>query len=222
VLSFGRGKGITGGGGGALLVNDASLDQAFRQVVEGVTDGRRGTLLDYVKLKAQWLLGRPWLYAVPANLPLLGLGETVYRPPHAQAGISALAAGTLSRTIPLARAEAEARRRNAAAYVAALAGKDGVEALPRSMPASWTPGWLRFPVLLGEHRAVDLRALRRFGAERGYPATLAELPGFGSRRLDQGQELPGAARLSRSLLTLPTHGYVRPGDRARVVAVLRS
>jgi dTDP-4-amino-4,6-dideoxygalactose transaminase len=220
VLSFGRGKGITGGGGGALLVNDARLDQAFRQVVDGVGDGRRGTILGYGKLKAQWLLGRPWLYAIPANLPFLGLGETVYRLAHEPAGISALAAGTLSRTILLARAEAEVRRRNAAAYVAAFAGVDGVEALPSSVPESWTPGWLRFPVLLREHRAADLRALRRLGVERGYPSTLAGLPGFGERRLDRGRALPGAALLSRSLLTLPTHGFVKPRDRERLVSML--
>jgi hypothetical protein len=50
---------------------------------------------------------------------------------------------------------------------------DGVAAIPGKVSASWTPGWLRFPVLLGEHRVVDLQALRRLGVERGYPATLA-------------------------------------------------
>ncbi len=220
VLSFGRGKGITGGGGGALLVNDASLDAAFREVVDRVTDGRRGTILEYGKLKAQWLLGRPWLYAVPANLPFLGLGETVYRPAHAPTGISALAAGTLSRTIPLARAEAEVRRRNAAGYAAALAGIDGLEVLPRVMPGAWTPGYLRLPVLRGADRDVDLRALRPLGVERGYPTTLAALPKFGVRRLNREHALPGAERLARLLWTLPTHGYVRSRDRSRVVAAL--
>jgi hypothetical protein len=201
-------------------VNDAALDRAFRRVVATVVDGRRGNVLEYGVLKAQWLLGRPWLYAIPASLPFLGLGETVYRPPHEPTGISALAAGTLSRTIALARAEAAARRRNATGYADALAGAHGIEALPGKVPASWTPGWLRFPVLLGEHRAVDLRALRRLGVERGYPATLAELPGFGERRLDQGHALPGARLLGRSLLTLPTHGFVRPSDRSRIVTAL--
>ena len=220
VLSFGRGKGTTGGRGGALLVNDAALDQAFRQVVSGVGDGRRGTILDYGKLKAQWLFGRPWLYALPAHLPFLGLGETVYRPAEAPTGISALAAGTLSRTISLARAEAEVRRRNAAEYAATLAGIDGLEVLPQVMPAAWTPGYLRFPVLRGAGRVMDLRGLRPLGVERGYPTTLAALPEFGVRRLNREHALPGAERLAAKLVTLPTHSFVTREDVDRLVLAL--
>ena len=80
VLSFGRGKGCTGGGGGALLANDAAGERALavarHELARGSGGGDR-----LAAAGAQWLLGRPSLYGVPASLPFLGLGETVYREP---------------------------------------------------------------------------------------------------------------------------------------------
>jgi hypothetical protein len=104
--------------------------------------------------------------------------------------------------------------------VSALGGAEGLEVLPQVVPAGWTPGYLRLPVLTGADRVVDLRALRRLGVERGYPRTLAALPKFGVRRFNREHALPGAERLSQSLVTLPTHGFIRPTDRNRIVGLL--
>ncbi len=87
ILSFGRGKGRTGGGGGALLANN----EAGASIVEGLRDrpgpggGGIGSIL---KLAAQWALGRPALYGIPASLPFLGLGETIYKEPWEPRGMA--------------------------------------------------------------------------------------------------------------------------------------
>jgi len=79
VLSFGRGKGWTGGAGGALLLRGTGARDVARLSLD-----RRG-LLDELRvlgmLTAQWLFGRPEIYWLPTAVPWLGLGETIYRDP---------------------------------------------------------------------------------------------------------------------------------------------
>jgi len=165
----------------------------------------RGSLQDYVLLKAQWLFGRPLLYWIPASLSFLGLGETRYRASHPVGGVSALAAGVLSRTIRLVPAEVSVRRRNASRLRAEL--RNGA-ILP--VPPDWEAGWLRFPVVL-QRTATDVLTSyhARAGIFGGYPTPLAELAEFGARRLNPKDEFPGARVLAERLATLPTHRFVR-------------
>jgi dTDP-4-amino-4,6-dideoxygalactose transaminase len=207
VLSFGRGKGVTGGKGGALFVNDERLRPAAAAAWNSATGPRqpRGSLRDYLLLKAQWLFGRPFLYWIPASVPFLGLGETIYHEPHSVGGITTLAAGVLARTIPLVPAEVVRRRATASRLLDSKAGPD-----PMNLPADWTAGWLRYPVVL--QRTADSVLIGyhvRAGVMRGYPKALADLPGFGNRRLNIEAEFPGARILAERLITIPTHRFVR-------------
>lgn len=210
VLSFGRGKGVTGGKGGALLVNDVRLLEAIRSALEAASGPRapRGSFKDYLLLKAQWLLGRPALYWLPASLPFLGLGETRYRSPRPIGGLSALSAGVLNRTMRLVAAEVGVRRKNAGR----LRGEVRNAAVMRA-PPNWEAGWLRFPVVL-QRTAKDVLTPyhSRAGILGGYPGSLAELAGFGARRLNPGEDFPGARSLAARLVTVPTHRFVRSAE----------
>lgn len=207
VLSFGRGKGVTGGRGGALLVNDPQL-VAAASAAWGASRGPRaprGTMPDGLRLKAQWLFGRPALYWIPAALPFLGLGETTYRVPHPVGGISSLAAGVLTRTIGLVPEEVRRRRANADR----LRTQVGSGTVP-TVPVGWDAGWLRLPVVLQRTAAKELSPyFAALGVTRGYPKALADLEGFGARRLNPADDFPGARRLAERLVTLPTHRFVR-------------
>jgi len=207
VLSFGRGKGVTGGKGGALLVNVEGLLVTAASAWAGRAGPRapRGSLKDYLLLKAQWLLGRPALYWIPSSLPFLGLGETKYRASKPIADISSLAAGVLLRTRKAVPGEVATRRANAASLQAAVVGAALIAPAP-----GWKAGWLRFPVVL-QRTAAPARDdyLARSGVARGYPKSLADLPGFGPRRLNAIDEFRGARLLAERLITLPTHRFVR-------------
>lgn len=208
VLSFGRGKGVTGGSGGALLVNDARLSQVVEAEWQRAVGGsaNRGGSGALARIVAQWLLARPGWYAIPASLPFLRLGETTYRRPRRPAGISALAAGVLCHTLALAPGEVERRRARAAALESASPGK----ASTWVVPTGWKAGWLRYPVVLPDTAAKELPGhLLRAGVVRGYPQSLAELAGFGARRLNSGAAFPGARLLAERLVTVPTHRFVR-------------
>jgi len=206
VLSFGRGKGMTGGRGGALLINDPQLVPAVREewTAAGAPTPPLGSVQDVALLKAQWLFCRPWLYWIPANVPFLGLGETVYRQPHQVGAISALAAGVVGRTLKLVPVEVAHRRATARQF------RDRVTGVMHVSPAEdWEAGWLRYPVLLGRPAAELLGPTHRAeGVMRGYPKSLADLEGFGARRLNAEEILEGARRLADSLVTLPTHRHV--------------
>ena len=218
VISFGRGKGMTGGRGGALFLNRADLGGAFAALGDRLPRGGRGSPAELLKLSVQWGLARPWLYALPSAVPWLQLGESIYRPARAPAGLSALAAGIVERTLPMARQEAIARRRTAAWLARSLAEVKGVTPVGR-VPKGWEAGWLRFPALLDATLRTRQPVLRRHGVYPGYPLPLSRLPGFGQRTVWQG-EYPGAERLALELFTFPVHSFVSPRDEARLLRAL--
>jgi dTDP-4-amino-4,6-dideoxygalactose transaminase len=215
VLSFGRGKGFTGGAGGALLLNpSAPADLELPLETSLAPSGRgEGAML---RLLTQWLLGRPGLYAIPAALPFLKLGQTVYRAPTPAGRLSPASAAVLPRTWPLQLPEAEGRRRNAARLAQAVRlTKAGV------VPAGWeggSPGWLRLPLVASDwvRRAAEAAHARRLGVWPGYPRLLLDLPGFGARVRYAGDSFPGAQVLAERLVTLPTHRLLNSGDLSRL------
>jgi hypothetical protein len=194
VLSFGRGKGVTGGHGGALLVNAGWRGGSDESAL---LPGSRG-LREVVPLTAQWILARPALYRIPASLPFLGLGETVYRVPAPLRRISALSAAVVEISWRTREAEITQRQKNAATLIAGGRVPDVIAPIPGS-----NPGWLRLPFIAPELAPPVARAL---GEMPSYPIPLPDVPELGAR---PAGEFPGATLLTRRLRTLPTHGSSR-------------
>lgn len=194
VLSFGRGKGVTGGRGGALLVNAGWRGGSDDS---GLLPGVRGTA-EFVPLVAQWLLARPALYRIPAGLSFLGLGETVYREPAPLRRISGLSAAVVEISWRHREAEITRRHRNAATLLAGSSIPGVIAPI-----AGASPGWLRLPFIEPEPSRPVARAL---GVMPSYPIPLCELPIL--RRPKTGA-FPGATLLAAKLRTLPTHSRSR-------------
>lgn len=212
VLSFGRGKGVTGGRGGALLVN-----AGWRGGVDEspLLPGLRG-VPEVVPLLAQWILARPSLYRIPASLPFLGLGETVYREPRALRRISDVSAAVVE--VSWREREAEIhRRKHAASLLLTAARADSRRAIEPVTGAD--PGWLRFPLLAGPQDSLRSGD----GVMRSFPRLLPGLLGSGGAGDQPGYA--GGLRLAGELQTLPTHGLMRPEDLSslgRTVATITS
>jgi dTDP-4-amino-4,6-dideoxygalactose transaminase len=209
VLSFGRGKGLTGGGGGALAAltsRGAEVVAAARGLVGRAPAGAKPMVL----LAAQWALGRPSLYALPAALPL-GLGDTIYHPPHEPRAIPVACARVASENWDAALAEAAVRRSHAARLLPAL----GPGLMPVQAAAASEPGYLRLPVLASPSARSAAAEARRLGVMPGYPLSLADLPGF-NRVVNSSSGFPGARELAQRLLTLPTHRLLSDGDLRRL------
>lgn len=234
VLSFGRGKGWTGGAGGALLAREP--ERAADMVDRPPLPEPRSLeeLIHLLKLLAQWALGRPGIYGAPHALPGLGLGETRYRAPRSPRAMHRVPAAVALETEEPARAEVALRRSNAQHYRELLEeasqepGADAGGALPT--PAEPVTGgecgYLRFPVLLPEgstHRSLSHASLR-LGATASHPRVLPALAPLAGRTPEEDptwSALPGAHLLASRLVTLPTHGLTTTSERSRLVAGFR-
>ena len=206
VLSFGRGKGWCGGSGGALLLRNGWEAET---VDEPRRPGMGAEARVVMQLKAQWLLGRPALYGVPARIPGLHLGETMYHPPRDPAGITRAAAAAVRAHATPSQNEAGMRRDNARRLLRE-AGLRGV-----AVPTGGAAGFLRLPLRLRrEHETDDVPAA--LGVARSYPTTLGVLPALKGHFAGAGA-LPGAESLARGLVTAPTHSRVTAADRRALV-----
>jgi perosamine synthetase len=216
ILSFGRGKGWTGGAGGALLTRGEGA-------AIGLAPSKAGSGLRSIGLAAaMWALGRPTTYGIPASLPFLGLGETRYRAPTDPEELPAACAAVLLAGRPAAEEEASRRRAAGDRWSSVLESTS--QARPIRPGIGGAPGFLRYPVRLpqGMHGFADPREVRRLGIAPGYPAPLSSLPQLAARQIAAQGRFPGAEVLVRELVTLPTHSWLKPVEWEAALAAVRS
>jgi len=204
VLSFGRGKGLCAGGGGALLTS--ANEWAARLESLALSPSGRGWP-NLLKTAVQWAIGRPSIYALPAAIPWLHLGEMVYHPATEPTAMPAASDSLLVSALAMERADLENRRRVAAALAETAQNARDLRTI---RPISgMLPGYLRFPV----RDLTGRRALRRdLGVTRPYPTPVGEQVEMGPILASGEPILSGASDLARSLHTLPTHRLVTPSD----------
>jgi dTDP-4-amino-4,6-dideoxygalactose transaminase len=215
VLSFGRGKGWTGGGGGALLLRLAAGDEHDAPALDPPSN--RAVLLPAA---VQWALGRPACYGLPAAIPRLGLGETRYREPQPGREMAPAAAALIEATRTEARAATEIRRSLAESFLRRIPATGTIQPIV-SVPGA-TPGYLRLALRIPGAGALLAKSAvaRRLGIAPGYPSTLGQLPALSDRLVGSRRSWPGAETLVRDLLTLPTHALLSRGDRERIIQFL--
>lgn len=220
VLSFGRGKGWTGGSGGALLCRDPAPWSDDLTLLGGRSVGAE--LSAFVAATVQWAFGRPKLYRIPASLPGLHLGETRYRPPRVARPMRRLSATLLDQTAPAAETEAGYRQEVGHWYEEVLPWSATVLRI-RGAPHG-RPGWLRYPLLLADGWAglPDPATARALGIAPGYPRPLSSLSVVSERRPPglPAAAAPGAEELAQRLVTLPTHSLLAITERSAVVQVI--
>ena len=201
ILSFGRGKGWTGGGGGALLLRDGWSYQCSASLPEAREAAPQAALGAF----GQWALARPGLYALPAAVPWLRLGETVYRAPKPTSRMSRFTSGLILRTGQAAEREAAIRIETGKYFLRHAKGTTEKFHTFRT-PERSVSGYLRFPIRLAE--SLDASAIQRksnhLGIGLSYPHTLGKLPAVQNRLVGKSV-VPGAETLVRDLITLPTH-----------------
>ncbi|HEU4563470.1 MAG TPA: DegT/DnrJ/EryC1/StrS family aminotransferase [Gemmatimonadaceae bacterium] len=213
VLSFGRGKGTTGGRGGALLAITPEWEEPVRAAGAALGAAPPGWR-DLAGAAAQWALGRPTLYGLPSAIPSLRLGEMVYHPAHEPAPLSAAAARLVRSAFEALPADLAVRRRNAERLRAAARGT-------RIRVAEEVEGgenaWLRLPARVPE----DAPMAPRLGVFRGYPLTLFEMAELHPCLHEDERDHPGALELRRTLATLPTHAHLTGADLDALAAWMR-
>jgi perosamine synthetase len=217
VLNFQQGKPIPVGGG-MVVSHDPGLE--FEDAGRPAVGPNVGLLAGYAAL------GRPrpyYLYRrLAAQLEDAGLAgratthpepkfDVEYAPPFATlSNFQGAVADRLFRRLDDHRRE---RAATARFYADALADCPGVE-LVTPVDGLSDVQYVRYPVRIHPESRRDRVQAALDGA--GVQATaLYDYPPI------DADAFPGAARLQRSILTLPTHPYVDDGDRRRIVATVR-
>jgi dTDP-4-amino-4,6-dideoxygalactose transaminase len=217
VLSFGRGKGWTGGSGGAVL---------FRRSLRSTASSMRAAptldLRTVIGLKAQWALGRPSLYGLPRALPGLDLGETVYHPPHQPTAMSRVAAAAVLATRGESLREAERRRAAAVWLREHIAHQPALHEIVSSGGPESSPGYLRLPLLASEGIGGFGDSASRLGIAPSYPMALSGLSQLAPFVVEGEPRWPGAARLVEQLVTLPVHSLLSSQDRLCLAGRIRA
>ena len=208
VVSFGRGKGLCAGGGGALLARGGRWPSVIGEVsLAPASRGWAGLASTFM----QWVLGRPSTYWLPSMVPWLHLGEMVYHPAGEPAAISGAAASMVPTAISLEPADLAERRMRAKRFDALV---DAGGRVRRPMPiAGGEPGYLRYPI---RDTAGRREPEGRIGIVRPYPEPWMRWSQVSGVIETREPASPGASELASSLMTLPTHRFVSEADVAAI------
>ena len=214
IYSFGRGKAVTAVEGGAIVCNSpqlaAQLTLTVRQLPEPGLVHNIVTLAQSVVLL---MLLRPSLYWLPASLPFLRLGETIFSTDFAIEKMAGAAAGLL-RGWQARLAAANDARWQRAAFIT-----DRVPGVPRAAAAC-----LRLPIICTSEQERDrvISAGNRAGLGFSvmYPSALNGLPQLSGRLTPRA--VPNAERLAQCLLTVPVHPFVSANDSRLIAGILQS
>lgn len=218
VLSFGRGKCVSTGQGGALLIHAPALrtEAAPRDRATGAG-------------AAAWLVAAslgmstdPRVFGLLSRLPGVRVGESWYEPefdagppPRSVEGLGSDLGAAIERHVA-------ARRRIASQWLGRLTGVPGVATVPEQDGVR--PAYLRVPVLAPDaaRREKVVRVLARSGFHyvRSFPAPLGAIPEY-RRHCGDRTLTPNAETVASRLIALPCHVGIRERDIRRAADCLR-
>ncbi len=224
LFSFDKGKNITSVQGGVIVTRSDALGAELQRVVtELPAPPASRTLLQTAQQLAYTLLLRPWLYWMPANVPALKLGDTLYTTEYPVERYSAFLAPLVAAQFRRIDAISAERVCVAHAIQSALETVPGLRAVRLLSGAQ--PVFPRLPMLASDAgtRERVLRALQqnRLGATRSYPLSITDIPDLQPHLASGSSPAPAGQRVASTILTLPTHHYVTPRHIAHMAATAR-
>jgi dTDP-4-amino-4,6-dideoxygalactose transaminase len=215
VFSAGRGKNITSGSGGILLVASDGIAAAIRTEAARLRSvSTTEALKELMKVAAMAAFVRPEAYWLPASVPALGLGQTIF-PTHVRTQRMSGAQAGLLRNWRRRLADSNRLRCRTAADLQDRSGR-------HVGPATTT--YLRLP-MMADSRAERDRLLREserrgLGFSRAYPTAISDIPEL--RPFLDCRGYPAAQRVADRIFTVPTHPYVTEKDRRAIADCLRT
>jgi len=213
IFSLGGGKNITCGSGGIIVTNSDDIAGAITREYRTLERARPAEVLkDVLALLLMAIFIRPSLYWIPAALPFLRLGQTLFPTKVPLTRLSGLKAGVLHNwRRRLARSNGI--RSETAAYFC--------RRLHLELPPGPSHPYLRLPVLAAtpqeKRRLHALSVARGLGLSVAYPAPVSEIPQL--RAVVNGHRFPHASQVADSLVTIPTHHWLSEKDKRAIADV---
>lgn len=215
VFSLGRGKNITCGSGGIVVTRSERVAAALGEQWPRLSAPMRAeTLKDFAKLVFMAIFIRPGLYWIPAAMPFLQLGRTIFPKTVAVKRLSGMQAGLLHDW---------QHRLNQSNHTRAETAASISSRLPLRLPQGPSHPYLRLPVFAPtpqrRERIHSLAQQRGLGVSLAYPSAINEIPEISG--MFNGKRFPGARRVSEHILTIPTHQWLSENDRRAIVECVK-
>lgn len=191
IFSFGRGKPLPLGGGGAIVGknNDVLSEMQLKKPEKGYNQ--------IAATATAHLLSSPLFYWIPEILPL-GLGKTIFDPHFKVSAMQPAMQNLAENSMDIIDDLNTHRRYIAETYEEAFDHKNIIPVSEESKPV-----YTRFP-LMADLSQIP-KELKRLGVRRMYPKAIADEKTIKPYLTDQEVSTPGASKIASKLITLPTH-----------------
>ena len=191
IFSFGRGKPLPAGGGGALIGKNVDVLSGL-----DLKPGNKG-YASLISTAVSQVMSKPSLYWIPEMFPM-GLGETIFDPDFDVSGMPALMRNLAENSIANLD-DLNAHRCDVAKTYEEAFDDECVIPIPEGGSAVYT----RFP-LMAKQGQIPVE-LKRLGVRRMYPKAIADEETIKPYLADKEASTPGALEIACKLITLPTH-----------------
>lgn len=210
MFSLGRGKNITCGSGGIIVTNAGPIAEAIgRHYRELRPPALAASVKDFVQLVLMTIFIRPRLYWIPAVLPFLRLGETIFPGDIPLKRLSAMKAGLLHDWQSRLTRSNQIRSETSTYFS---------QRLPLRLALGPSHPYLRLPILVAtpteRERIRSLSQERGLGLSVAYPTPINEIPEI--RMLFNGKRFPSARSVAERILTIPTHHWLSERDKSAI------
>ena len=226
VLSFGRGKGLNAGGGGALLVrHDLATPELLGRITGVASANRSRGVALLLKAGLTELFSQPQIYGFFRKNKKLGIGQTRFVPLLEVAPFSSAGMSLLLHALTTEPRELEIRQRRAQWYREQL---DGISMGQFTVLPAESDGSLRFPLKWPDDQQpkslmdqLENSGLASLGVVQSYPRTLLDYPELRGKILPSHSPLSGATALASRTITLPTHSRIGDSAARTIIERLR-
>jgi perosamine synthetase len=216
IFSLGRGKNITCGSGGIVVTKSERIAEAIgrewrRLESPSVAEGLKG----FAQLFLMTIFIRPGLYWIPAALPFLRLGQTIFPKDVTLKRLSGMHAGLLRNWRSRLRQSNRTRSRTATYFS---------ERLSLTLADGPSHPYVRLPLFAATPRDRDrihsLSEQRGLGLSLAYPTPINEIPEIS--RMFEGKHFPSARRVAEHILTIPTHHWLSEQDKRAIAECIET
>ena len=213
-FSLGRGKNVTCMSGGVIVTNNNNIAKNIKMEYASLEEPHFSeNFMEFLKALLMAIFISPSLYWLPASLPFLRLGETVFSPEFQIERLSALKAGFMWNWQERLEISNHRRKKNAE-YLCKITNLKN--------PSGCSIPFLRLPYLLDNKDLRDsiYSGLNRsgLGASLMYPSSINNIREIKDQFATS--TYPSAEGISMRLLTIPTHELLSEDDLKAILAFL--
>lgn len=221
IYSFGRGKPISLMGGGILGINNEMIRHVFQNhdiFVNHTIDYGVSTI---IRMLLNDVLTHPAVYRVPAQIPFLGIGNTVYPAIIENGCLNKFQRCFLGRKLQQLGNEYAKRKKIACAYTKVVAAAGANVSIIHSTGNDYSPHRYPFYLKMAYHELTPRQSFKakNNGIVRMYPYGINRLTQL-KNKITVSSTYNGEKFISDHLVTAPTHHYVNDTNIEHITSVM--